>query len=173
MSISTTRTKIRDLSVAILLALSVLLGLAGCKEQSLKERYLRGDDISPELLQIELEYKLSRFPTPFAPSSYKICVTSDGVLSKEYWDAERYGEGYGPITKQLSQDELVDLIDIVIGKGFFQLPENVGGDTGMSDLDSSYLTITYNGKTHECKGINTINVDYHAICNYIEKLADN
>ena len=123
-----------------------------------------------EINEFELEYGLYRFPSPTTPMSYVVKINREGMLSKEYVSAEMY-EGDFDMTKQLSTDELMALIDVIQGNKFFSLPKNVDGNTNITDQDARYLTITYNGETNECNGYNTVNLRYSKICAYIEELA--
>ena len=152
-------------------AVLVLFVLAGCNNRSIKGDYEKGVAISPELLAIEVDYSIYQFPSPVAPMSYVIRINNEGVLSKEYFEAE-YFEDYNDITIQLSQSELVELIDIVVTNNFFKLSENLDGTTHITDQPSRHLAITYDGKTHKCDGYNTKNEKYLAICDYIEKLSE-
>lgn len=119
-----------------------------------------------------LEYSLYRFPSPHVPMSYTIHIDEKGLLVKEYVDAERYGDDFNAITKQLSHDELVELINVIQANNFFKFRENLDGNRNITDQDSRRLTITYDGKTHTSYGYNTRNTRYLAICAHIQQLAD-
>ena len=124
-----------------------------------------------EINDFNLEYGLYRFPSPIEPMSYMVRINSEGVLYKEYANAEMYEGDFGIITKQLSPDDMKALLDVILTNKFFSLPENVDGKNNITDQDARFLTITYNGETHVCNGYNTKNRKYSLICAYIEKLA--
>ena len=126
-----------------------------------------------EINDFDLEYGLYRFPSPVEPMSYTVKINSEGMLFKEYLDAEMYDGDFDMITKQLSPDDMKALINVIIKNRFFSLPENVDGKNNFTDQDARYLTITYNGETHVCNGYNTTNIRYSLICAYIEELAQN
>ena len=127
--------------------------------------------VSQEINDFELEYSLRRFPSPIEPMSYVVKIDNEGLLSKEYINAENYEGDYNKKVRQLSPSEFVEIINVVQKNGFFNLPENVDGKTNITDQDARYLTITQNGVTHICNGYNTKNRKYLSICAYIEELA--
>ena len=132
--------------------------------------YERGLEISPELLEIEIYYSIAQFPSPYAPMSYGIRINDEGELTLEYRNVDMY-ENYSNTTVQLTESDIVGLIDCVQKNNFFRLAENLDGRTNITDQPARYLAVTYDGETHECRGYNTTNKRFLAICGYIESLA--
>ena len=156
------KTKKALVLIALILTASLLMASCGSDKDPQEARAID---------EFELEYGLYRFPSPYEPMSYVVTVDFEGTLSKEYVSADMYEGDFDKTTKQLSTDELMALIDVIEKNGFFKLPENVDGNTNITDQDSRSLTITYNGETHKCNGYNTMNQKYLRICAYIEELA--
>ena len=101
-------------------------------------------EILPDLPQIEVDYTIYQFPHPDIPMSYSIKINKEGVLTKEYFDIDRFND-ISNIEKQLSQNELAGLIDIVITNKFFRLSKNIDGED-ITDQPSRHLTIHITGE---------------------------
>jgi len=118
------------------------------------------DIVLPEELSIFFE-ELSMDET------LKINIDEEGLLTREYSNV--FGDS-DTTSRNLSPEEIVRLIEVIQSNKFFELPERINDDSGITCMTFRYLTITFDGKSHR-RGGDGDNRNFIAICEYIERLA--
>ena len=126
--------------------------------------YIYEDEVSSELQQLSVVYFFFSPPGPDGSNHYTIIIDENGTLTREA------GNDSSLMEIQLSQEDLLDLIEVIHINDFFNLPNNVDGDRSLAGMFNRELAITYNGKTHVSNGYNTENEEFIAICDYIENV---
>jgi len=153
--------KEREKYILIIYMSAFLLFLFGCDSKSESQeisdetpQQTIGGDFAPESLQPGEFTLICSVLASFPGGTYYIEVDEDGILLMEYALPHNLEAHEALRTRPLSEEEQIELIDVIFANDFFNLPKKLT-DTSSSDMPGStavYISIKHDGQAYSGGG---------------------